>query len=394
MKIYLEQLYFAMSILRQRLIQDNMEARLALSPKAKQAMEFFGEALSVRIAEVQKTEALRIRAVLEKRDVSAPIHQQKVALLNAINKAGAALKALYFDLFASSLSLKEGFNGCMEHTTLMFLILNKEFLLDPDVLVESMVVYNKINPKMNHNFLVINRCPGDYPLTDVAHWGNDCLVVDSWLGVIASPAAMPAGSSVHSFLHGKDICSMKVEYSNRLGMELCVYPQGHLLHQIERDTQQVLHAEFKKIIDKYTGTLDLPWFKASASTVGSSATSIHGLFSPARSDAEESHTQLYTEIKQCCADKCQSVVEAIQAKQYALALRKASAVGHIELVSILLKYKDLLGFDINEPSKTSPNTALDWAIEKGHSEIATLIEKHGGKSGSAENDTQHANKLF
>ncbi|MFJ1269556.1 hypothetical protein ACD661_13395 [Legionella lytica] len=392
MKKYLEQLHFAMGILRQKLTQDNTEARLALSPRAQQAMELFGAELSARVAEVQKTEAVRIRLELEKMDASAPIHQQKVALLSAINTAGAALKGLYFDLFASSLFLKEGFNGCMEHATLMFLILNKEFLLDPDVLIESMGVYNKLNPMMNHNFLVINRCPGDYPLIDVASWGNECLVVDSWLGVIASPSAMPSGSSIHSFLHGRDICSMRVEYTNRLGMELCVYPQGHLFHQIERDTQQVIHTEFKKIIEQYTEILDLPWFKASTSPAASSATSIHGLFPPVRSDVEETHAQLSLEIKQCCADKYQSVVEAVQGKQYTLALRKASAVGHIELVSILLSYK-VLGFDINEPSKTSTNTALDWAIKKGHAETAALIEKHGGKSGSAENDTQKVNKL-
>ncbi|CAM4475728.1 MAG: hypothetical protein LEGION0403_FIIPPAGN_01481 [Legionella sp.] len=393
MKKYIKQLHLAMHILRQRLKHDNLDARLALADIARHETDIFGEELGKRIAEVQKTEAARIRAALQKMDATDSMYQQKSDLLSTINNVGCSLKRIYFDLIASSLSLKEGFNGCMEHATLMFLILNKEFLFDPDILIESIGVNDKINPKINHNFLVINRCTGDYPLTDVARWGNECLVVDTWLGVITTPAEMPSGSSVYAFLHGHDSCTMRVIYSNRLGMELCAYPNGHLLHQVERDTQDVIHAEFKQIIDKYTGTLDLPWFKltfsASTSTASSSAISRHGLFSPACSDLEESHEQLYAEIKQRCADKGQSVLEAIKEKQYALALRKVSSVGYIEFVSILLRYKDLLGFDINEPSKSNGKTALDWAVESGNSETIALLEKHGGKSGVTENYSQN-----
>ncbi|WP_133136700.1 ankyrin repeat domain-containing protein [Legionella rowbothamii] len=394
MKKYIDQLHHAMENVRQRLKTENLGARKALAVVAKKETQIFEEELGERIAHGQKIEAARIRTALAQRDSVDPIHKQKAALLKTINNVGHSLTRIYFDLFVSSLSLKEGFNGCMEHASLMFLILNKEFLFDPDVLIESMAVQDKINPTINHNFLVINRCIGDYPLTDIASWGDECLVVDTWLGVIAVPVEMPQGSSVHAFLHGQDSCTMDVIYTNRLGMELCVYSKGHLFHQIERDTKRLLQAEFKKIIDKYTGTLDLPWFKltspASTTTASSHALSKHGLFPSARS--VDMNEQLCSEIKHLCTEKYQNVLEVIQCSQYALALRKVSAIGHIELVSILLRYKDVLGFDINEPSKSNGKTALDWAVAHGSAETIALIEKHGGKSGSVENDVPSLSK--
>ncbi|MDR3503309.1 MAG: hypothetical protein P4L79_12095 [Legionella sp.] len=397
MKKYIDQLHHAMNILRQRLKNDNLSARIALSAIPKKAMQIFGKELGERIANVQKIEAARISTGLEQRDSFDPIHKQKADLLKTINSIGNSLKRIYFDLMVSSLSLKEGFNGCMEHATLMFLILNKEFLFDPDVFIESIVVQDKIDPELNHNFLVINRCTGDYPLTDVASWGNECLVVDTWLGVIAAPTEMPRSSSVYAFLHGQDSCTMKVIYSNRLGMELCVYTKGHLFHQIELDTQRLMQAEFKKIIEKYTGILDLPWFKltspASTTTASSSALSKHGLFpSTSSADLNELHEQLCSEIKHVCTEKYQSVLDVIQSKQYALALRRVSAIGHIELMSILLRYKDLLGFDINEPSKSNGKTALDWAVKHGSAEPIALIEGYGGTRGTVENDFQSSSK--
>jgi hypothetical protein len=384
MKKYIDQLHHAMNILRQRLKADNLGARREQSVVALKEAQIFGHELGERIAQVQKIEAARIRSALAKTDSVDPIHKQKADLLKTINNVGHSLKRIYFDLIVSSVSLKKGFNGCMEHATLMFLILNKEFLFDPDVFIESMVVQDKINPMINHNFLVINRSIGDYPLTDIASWGNECLVVDTWLGVIATPAEMPKGSSVYAFLHGEDSCTLDVIYSNRLGMELSVYTKGHLLHQIESDTQCLMQAEFKKIIDKYTKTLDLPWFKTSTATASSSALSKHGLFTSTSSAVV--HEQLCTEIQRICAEKYQNVLDVIENGQYALALRKVSAIGHLEFVSVLLRYQDVLGFDINEPSKSNGKTALDWAVENGSVETIALIEKHGGKSGSVEHD--------
>ncbi|USQ14432.1 hypothetical protein J2N86_03665 [Legionella lytica] len=387
MKKYLTQLHHAMSILRQRLTNDNMKARLILAAKVEKELQIFDDEFGERVAEAQKIEAGRIRVAMAKTKTTDPIHEQKAGLLKTMSEVGHSLVRMNFDLRVSSLSLKEGFNGCTEHATLMFLILNKEFLFDSDVLIESICVYDKLNPMINHNFLVINRRSGDYPLTDVAAWGDDCLVIDTWLGVIAAPGEMPTGSSVYAFLQGKDFCTMEVIYSNRLGRELCVYPENHLFHKIERDTQQVMQAEFKKIIDKYIDVLDLPWLKSTPTAMaGSRALSRHGLF-PSSSDADlkEPHEQLYNEIKQHCAGKYQPVLEAVEGKQYALALRKVSAIGQIELLNILLSYKDLLGFDINEPSKSNGKTAFDWAAECDSTEAMALIEKHGGKSGFVEN---------
>ena len=82
-----------------------------------------------------------------------------------------------------------------------------------------------------------------------------------------------------------------------------------------------------------------------------------------------------------------SFFESIREKNYSLALRKASAVGNLDLVKVILKYKQNLNININEPSAKNGYTALDWINENKAIEFITkeriisLLLKNGAYSG-------------
>lgn len=67
------------------------------------------------------------------------------------------------------------------------------------------------------------------------------------------------------------------------------------------------------------------------------------------------HEYLYVEAKQFCGDgkKFEQYINAIENKDYTLALRKASSVGSLPLVRLVLKFGSQLNIDINQPSKSN-----------------------------------------
>jgi ankyrin repeat protein len=73
----------------------------------------------------------------------------------------------------------------------------------------------------------------------------------------------------------------------------------------------------------------------------------------------------------------------LKEKKYALTLRRASDEGSYLLVDLLLRWKDKLGINMNEPSANG-NTALEWAERSQHADKTKIIEcliSHGVKSG-------------
>ncbi|PWY56529.1 hypothetical protein DGG96_02040 [Legionella qingyii] len=103
------------------------------------------------------------------------------------------------------------------------------------------------------------------------------------------------------------------------------------------------------------------------------------------------HEYLLVEAKQFCRDDAQyeSLLKAIENKDYALALRKASAGACLPLVRLLLKFSKKLAFDINQPSPSNGWTALDWISNTddrnvpNKKEIIGILERYGALTNDA-----------
>lgn len=100
------------------------------------------------------------------------------------------------------------------------------------------------------------------------------------------------------------------------------------------------------------------------------------------------HNQLITEIEKNCKDpsKVKGFLDALYAKDYALALRRGCAGGLLNFIKILLASPVSREIDINQ---TSGNgfTALDWIHQAKVTEaikmkIGTLLEERGAVTGS------------
>ena len=99
------------------------------------------------------------------------------------------------------------------------------------------------------------------------------------------------------------------------------------------------------------------------------------------------HNQLLLEIETKCIDKTSnaSLISAVASHNYGLALRKACAVGNLEIVKSILKYN--LNFNINEKSSSNNFTALDWINSTKKVDFMTkeriinLLLKHNAESG-------------
>lgn len=96
----------------------------------------------------------------------------------------------------------------------------------------------------------------------------------------------------------------------------------------------------------------------------------------------EKNTSHYPQTK--ISDIQKNILPAIKNNDFGLALRKACAGGLLEVVILIMKYKDTLPhFNINEPSKANGKTALNWAYENGnskdHAEIIKILEANGAK---------------
>lgn len=111
---------------------------------------------------------------------------------------------------------------------------------------------------------------------------------------------------------------------------------------------------------------------------------------------EPPHNQFILDIESNCTDRVAnaSLLEAIGARDYALALRKACAVGNLVFVKIILKYKNSLSININEQSTKNRFTALDWitAAKKvdflTKERIISLLLRYDAESGLSEEITQ------
>lgn len=111
------------------------------------------------------------------------------------------------------------------------------------------------------------------------------------------------------------------------------------------------------------------------------------------------HDQLVIALEKACANKKTnaSFFEAIDNKDYGLALRKASAVAHLDFVKILLKHKVSLSIDVNGQSNNKC-TALDWINKNQKADYLTkerviaLLERAGAKSGLDEDHCLTATK--
>ena len=58
-------------------------------------------------------------------------------------------------------------------------------------------------------------------------------------------------------------------------------------------------------------------------------------------------------------------------------LHLAAENGHKEIAELLIKK----GANVNAKDKHFRKTSRDWAIERGYTETADLLRKHGGKTG-------------
>ena len=116
---------------------------------------------------------------------------------------------------------------------------------------------------------------------------------------------------------------------------------------------------------------------------------------------ESHHDRLILELETNCKNKAAnaSLLEAASNRDYALALRKACAVGNLLLIKSILKYKNSLDININLPSATNGFTALDWinASQKvdflTKERIISLLLRNGAESGIIEDTPQHISQI-
>lgn len=76
------------------------------------------------------------------------------------------------------------------------------------------------------------------------------------------------------------------------------------------------------------------------------------------------HERLMTKAKKLCGDNehFMPLLNAIDKKDYSLALRKASSVVNLPLLKLILSYQEKLKIDVNIPSSNG-YTALDWVMK-------------------------------
>ncbi|WP_158618899.1 Fic family protein [Legionella qingyii] len=76
------------------------------------------------------------------------------------------------------------------------------------------------------------------------------------------------------------------------------------------------------------------------------------------------HERLMTKAKKLCGDNENFIplLNAIDKKDYSLALRKASSVVNLPLLKLILSYQEKLKIDVNLPSSNG-YTALDWVMK-------------------------------
>lgn len=104
---------------------------------------------------------------------------------------------------------------------------------------------------------------------------------------------------------------------------------------------------------------------------------------------EPPHVKILSDLKTINVNliKYKSFFDAIEQGNYSLALRKACAIGNLDLVKIILQYKRSLNIDVNEPSATNGYTAFDWVQENKTMTTLTkermmaLLLRYGASSG-------------
>ncbi len=109
----------------------------------------------------------------------------------------------------------------------------------------------------------------------------------------------------------------------------------------------------------------------------------------------QSHLQLLSIIERDFnKPENQSFIVAIQEKKYSVALRKACAVGNLDLIKIILKYKTNLNIEINEKS-SNQFTALDWINTNKiidfltKERILSLLTRYGAESGISKQESKN-----
>ena len=102
--------------------------------------------------------------------------------------------------------------------------------------------------------------------------------------------------------------------------------------------------------------------------------------------AQYNHRQLMSKAKKLCRGNEYFIplLNAIDKKDYSLALRKASAVVNLPLLKLILSYQEKLNIDVNVPSSNG-FTALDWVIhsdspQKDIEEATNILRKFGASS--------------
>jgi hypothetical protein len=389
MNDYLPQLQNLMAFLRTKLVIEDRRQRATLMGMAESLEESYRATLISLVSKAQADEGNIINNILLTKAPTDDLHLQKKDLLRITNASILSLLEFQTDLNYSISSFNKGLNGCGEHATLMFLALMKHFSYSSDVLIESIAVSIPEDVTSNHNFLVINRRG---TLENVASWGN-CLVIDSWAGIIDIPSKIPKGRAVADLLSNPGCLRIEILFNNQFGLtDLQKYPKGHLLCKLESILLNVLGQYLEDMVNTATTKIDLPWLsqpRPSAQPVYPSISrlSLHSIFNTTNVEEEEKyHNKLLVKIREICGDReeYKTLIEAVNKKDYSLALRKVSAKCDTALMDVILSFKDELSIDVNKASASNSKTALDW-IRSANDSIKKeagieLLMKHGATS--------------
>lgn len=191
--------------------------------------------MSKDIIEVQSEEAVRIRRLIQPKDMAT-----KAVVLAQMNELASTL--IYFKTIMdlSLASYQNGYNGCMEHTCLMFLALH-HYIKEEDVVIKMKGASVTNNMVRNHCFLEF------YP-----NKSDDCIIIDSETNNICPAANMPRGTVVYNALHNnaQDITFSYLITSDFI-KEVEVFMEqfsSTLFGNISKQTGEFLIGKYKEII--------------------------------------------------------------------------------------------------------------------------------------------------
>lgn len=237
-------------------------------------MTHLKQQLSVSLAKAQVDEAKKIKGE------STQLLSERTALLHYMNESIDQIACFEACLYQTLSAYNEHANACEVHSRIMSLLLINHFGINIDTRIECINLYDATNRMLNHQFVILGR-KDESTLDDVASWGDDCLVIDSWGEWIAGIQSLPQNTAICCIREVGLTASrldMRVSLDSRFGLnnlQRYKHNPDHLLHQIELISYNLLFSYVQNVVSSFMGKVKIP---VSLMNVESAARSVHAFY--------------------------------------------------------------------------------------------------------------------